>query len=465
MIPPNEKDFINVNYPPYDPFNQNFQLNNYPIAMQAIENEEENKNIQTIKIKKDKSKSKGGIICSACQSETAHLKCNQCPFIPYFCDTCFAFLHKSEPNKSHIPRQISNDNEKENIPKKQHLLHKSEEQINHCSIHTERKLEYFCEECKVPICCDCFISGHKKHDAGTIQDKEKDIRTKISQELKDCQNNIKEILQIKGKIQEKKNEITIMMNYLKQDIINLFEDIQQSLNRKKEELMKKAEEKYEPNYAMLTNLEYHLESVNEKLILHISELENCEKGKNIVHSYCKIQNCESYNIHNIYGNISSFNNEFLDFVKTKFAKPSLSPFDFENNIQKINISFGSNFNYEENNNNMKNNIYNQQNIIPLGADAYGNPDFGYNNQLNYQNLPENNVINLFTLCNFLQQDFNFLSSLINQKKVHKNNVNSQQNYYDNQIRERYLLNHQNILPNQPTYGNIFLGQIYNNSKH
>jgi len=358
--------------------------------------------LENPKEEKNDTKLNNSIICSACQSETAKLQCSKCTHIVYFCDTCFSFLHKSGQNKSHIPEHILSE---ELDYKKDSLLQK-EVEINECSIHKDNNLKYFCEKCNVPICSDCLISGHKLHEAIRICDKEKNIKEKIEEEVKCCETNQKEIAMIKSKIQDKKNEISTLLSFLKQDSIKLIENLVKALNKKKEELINKAEERNEPNFDKLTILEKNLDISNEKLIEYITSLDNCKKGKNIVSSYFHIQKELSSKILNIVGNIESFKSGFFNFAESKFIKPSLNSFDLENIIGKIAFTFDLNFTIEENPIMFSKVINKNVNSFPMPFIQY-QPNIRSN--LASQNLQITKTLNLFTLCNLLNQDFNFFA--------------------------------------------------------
>ena len=209
-------------------FSQNEnKIENISIQMPMAQNVLVSDTTEEKKEEKKDTKSNIEIICSACQSDHILLKCNKCNHIIYFCDTCFAFLHKSGQNKSHIPEQILNWKLDENIPSQPC------EEINNCPIHRERKLEYFCEPCNTPICSDCLISEHKFHEALKISDKEKNMQEKIEEEVKSYKANQNEILLIKAKIQDKKNEISSLLSNLKQDSIKLIDNLIQALVKRK----------------------------------------------------------------------------------------------------------------------------------------------------------------------------------------------------------------------------------------
>jgi len=352
------------------------------------------------------------IICAACQSDPADLMCNSCPSIIYFCDTCFAFLHKSGPNKSHIPGQISDLNLKE----KADLKVKLDEEINNCTNHKSRKLEYFCEKCSILICSDCLISRHKGHDAVKVEDKEKEIRKRIEIDKRNCEEINMKICKIMGKIQDKKSEISQVLFLLQEDSIKLIERLQEALTKKKAELIYKTQEKCEPNFEQLTFLESHLDSVNVKLIEHISTLENCCKEKNIIPIYLNILKEKSSHILNILGNFSPFSNEFFIFTETKFIRPSLNSFDLENVISKIDFLEGP-YNSQEYNDKIIFNNSESSNL--LIKNPSNNTNTNSKNPFRFcLDKPENRISNIFTLCNFLNQHFNLLSPIKRQNVVH-----------------------------------------------
>ena len=204
----------------------------------------------------------------------------------------------------------------------------------------------------------------------------------------------------------------------------------------------------EPNLEKLPILEKNLDIANEKLFEYMKNLENCKKAKNIITSYLNIQKDLSANIHNIVNNISSFKNDFLNFAETKFIKPSLNSFDLENIIGKIAFTFDSNLANDKNPEKVQsqNNNYPQIGQISNYNMTKSESDSNYNNQMKlpiecdlaFQNQQITKPLNLFTLYNFLNQEFNFLAPKNLGIAPEKNIIPSNSNC--NEIPPNYLIN-------------------------
>ncbi|CAH0583027.1 unnamed protein product [Chrysodeixis includens] len=112
--------------------------------------------------------------CAECRKTTTKI-CKQCAIA--LCATCF--------NKTH----------KNFVIFKNHELQPMESKIlaDNCEIHKEKKLEYYCKDCKKSICMDCMMVGGetscKNHDVVPLQE----INTTFLKDLSEISPQVDEI--------------------------------------------------------------------------------------------------------------------------------------------------------------------------------------------------------------------------------------------------------------------------------
>ncbi|XP_062552955.1 uncharacterized protein LOC134218106 [Armigeres subalbatus] len=104
----------------------------------------------------------GQVICSNCSSLAlveSIVQCAEC--LKSCCQKC-----SREPNESvslfNIPRILCS---------KCYRMHREQEGISCCPLHSERTLDLYCMTCEQQICCDCFIllPEHKRHTIDAVE--------------------------------------------------------------------------------------------------------------------------------------------------------------------------------------------------------------------------------------------------------------------------------------------------------
>jgi len=218
--------------------------------------------------------------CQICSVENAQIKCNNCQKMTLFCDACFAFAHKSEPNNFHIPEMVSSESkasDKQGIDKENISIQVKTVPIL-CESHKEKSLDYFCNICLIPICGDCLISTHKLHDAISAIDKLNEIGKKAEEYLKKIEIESESINKMKIESNFIQIEIKDQIIKLKSYIETTFDKLISSLIDKKNDILEKIEHpdsETEPHIQLI-------EVISKQLKLLYEELENSKMVLNKV---------------------------------------------------------------------------------------------------------------------------------------------------------------------------------------
>jgi tripartite motif-containing protein 56 len=109
------------------------------------------------------------IQCSNCQSIIAEYGCDKCEN-ESFCLECYKTVHASRVMQKH--RQV---------PMTEQPL-----QIMLCGTHSDEKLKYWCDTCKILVCTACILLEHKSHQYDLIDKTAKEFEIKVSHQIYQC---------------------------------------------------------------------------------------------------------------------------------------------------------------------------------------------------------------------------------------------------------------------------------------
>lgn len=113
--------------------------------------------------------------CDICEEKPAKFLCKNCS--GHLCEKCKSEHAKTKMFKKHevVPWETNED-----------LV-----SILHCTDHTKKKLECFCDRCEKPVCTECMLLFHNGHCIKTLSDGYREIKDKT---LKQREKNENEIL-------------------------------------------------------------------------------------------------------------------------------------------------------------------------------------------------------------------------------------------------------------------------------
>ena len=111
-----------------------------------------------------------------------------------------------------------------------------------CQDHIDQQLDFYCEECAIPVCVKCTIIKHKDHLVAEVSQQVNKNKEAVCHNLKGLQvhqQKLKEVLisgeEVKEKIKAHKNEVDKMIR-------QTFANLQQLLHQREEALLAQSKE-------------------------------------------------------------------------------------------------------------------------------------------------------------------------------------------------------------------------------
>lgn len=112
--------------------------------------------------------------CAICEEKFAKFLCKTCS--GNICEKCKTEHEKTKMFKHHevVPWQSSED-----------LV-----TVLHCTDHTKKKLECFCDMCNKPVCTECMVFSHNGHTVKTLSDVYREIKDKTLTQKEKIENEL-----------------------------------------------------------------------------------------------------------------------------------------------------------------------------------------------------------------------------------------------------------------------------------
>lgn len=120
--------------------------------------------------------------CELCEEKSAKFLCKTCS--GHLCEKCKSDHEKTKMFKNHevVPSQTNED-----------LV-----AVLHCTYHTKKKLECFCDKCEKPVCTECMVLSHNGHCVRSLSEVYREIRNNKLKQIEKIENELlpkyKEIL-------------------------------------------------------------------------------------------------------------------------------------------------------------------------------------------------------------------------------------------------------------------------------
>ena len=174
--------------------------------------------------------------CDSCSEDTSLAYCTECRDL--LCKDCWNAHKKLRLSRTHFSFTLeeaccmSRDNLTKLIPSFIHT----------CQDHTDEQLDFYCQQCIIPVCVKCTIINHKDHPVTELS-KQVDINKATVHEsiqgFQVAQQQLKKLLitgeEIKEKINARKNEINLIIH-------QTFSTLQQLLHEHEEALLSQSNE-------------------------------------------------------------------------------------------------------------------------------------------------------------------------------------------------------------------------------
>ena len=184
--------------------------------------------------------------CDSCSEDTSIAYCTECRDL--LCKDCW-----NSHQKVRITRTHSSFTLKDTCSMSREQLTKLIPSFIHtCQDHTDQQLEFYCQQCIIPVCVKCTIIDHKDHSVTELS-KQVDINKAAVDEsiqgFQVAQQQLKKVLisgeEIKEKINARKNKINTIIR-------QTFSTLQQLLHEREEVLLAQSNEVANGKEARLT---------------------------------------------------------------------------------------------------------------------------------------------------------------------------------------------------------------------
>ena len=251
------------------------------------------------------------IRCIVCEDQIAKMKCLMCSSKSYYCDICFAFIHRSGAKKDHtpealIPQEINTLTESTvDVPTKDFSCENSN--VGYCLIHKEETNKYYCQECHSFKCQKC-LSGDKncQHQLQIVHN---DKMSSIQNEIKISKDNsefdvskIKDQLDKLTNMQKQCNMIiegfTEQLKMFKTYVVKFFDHIHKLIEENKILIIQIIDNNDEPNIQFLKQLSTQIEKEKKELSNKIVGMDKknkiASKGTNFSMDPNALQNDQSF---------------------------------------------------------------------------------------------------------------------------------------------------------------------------
>ena len=174
--------------------------------------------------------------CDSCNEDISVAYCNECEDL--FCKQCWDAHQRVRSSRKHSSftleeaHTMSHDNLTKLIPSFIHT----------CQDHTDQQLDFYCQQCIIPVCVKCTIINHKDHPVTEVSkqvDSNKAIIHESIQGFQVAQQQLKKVLisgeEMKKKIKAHKNEIDTIIR-------QKFATLQQLLHEREEAMLAQSSE-------------------------------------------------------------------------------------------------------------------------------------------------------------------------------------------------------------------------------
>ena len=185
--------------------------------------------------------------CDSCSEDTSVAYCTECT--DFLCKQCWDAHQRLRSSRTHSSftledvRSMSQDNLTKLIPSFSHT----------CQDHTDQQLDFYCQQCIIPVCVKCTIINHKDHPVTEVSKQVDSNKATVHESIQGfqvAQQQLKKVLisgeEIKEKIKVCKNEIDTIIH-------QTFSTLQQLLHEREEALLAQSSEVAKAKEACLSH--------------------------------------------------------------------------------------------------------------------------------------------------------------------------------------------------------------------
>ena len=174
-------------------------------------------------------------VCDVCSEDKAEAFCQQCSH--FICLECIS-QHRRMKKLFPGHKIISFEEMKEGMSAKDFCMSR-EYRFKSCKIH-EEPMKIYCYDCNALICHDCTVQDHFGHNHKFLKKTAPKIQRRLVQQLEPLMEVNDKISYLLQEIHSIKEAINTQGYFVASDIGNSFEELQEILKQREEELLKEA---------------------------------------------------------------------------------------------------------------------------------------------------------------------------------------------------------------------------------
>jgi len=178
--------------------------------------------------------SKVDVYCEGCtdSDNKAEAFCHQCS--EYVCNEC---MKQHKRMRAFAAHEVVSLNDLRNGQVKQ--LVKKQQPVKNCSIH-EEPLIIYCFDCSTLVCRDCTMTSHRAHQFEFVKVAASNTKKKLLEEIVPLKDVVGRMDQVLEKILATRQEAESRGKSMSDTILTSFDELQQMLDKGKQQLLKKA---------------------------------------------------------------------------------------------------------------------------------------------------------------------------------------------------------------------------------
>ena len=180
--------------------------------------------------------------CDSCSEGTSIAYCTECTDL--LCKDCWNAHKKLRMSRTHTSFTLE---EARTMPQDK-LTKLIPSFTQTCHDHNDQQLNYYCEQCIIPVCSECTLSNHKDHPFTEISKQVEKKKTDVHAAFQGLQKAEQQLQVALASGEEIKREIKTCQDNIDTDIRRAFATIQQHLRQREESMLAQSREMTNGNH-------------------------------------------------------------------------------------------------------------------------------------------------------------------------------------------------------------------------
>ncbi|CAF1128441.1 unnamed protein product [Adineta steineri] len=164
----------------------------------------------------------GKTLCDNCNETPGITWCEKCAF--HYCESCTKSVHSVKALQSHT------------------IVPVSEKTHSFCFEHSDERYKYWCTQCHMLVCPDCLLFKHKDHTFLLLTDATTDAKGNLEKKTQEINEIKRNLTQVSTTIKNAISQLDEKRIQERNDIEQMFKNLQRMLEERKCLLVKKLED-------------------------------------------------------------------------------------------------------------------------------------------------------------------------------------------------------------------------------